>query len=966
MNLQLEDFEAFHEAVHHQKPFSWQSRLVRELAASRRWPRTLDIPTGTGKTTCIDIALFLLAMDAQQAPAERWCPRRIAMVVDRRIVVDQAARRGRRIARALAEPGAPVLARVAEALASLTTEGAPPLGVFTLRGGVPKDDGWARTPDQPLILASTVDQIGSRMLLQGYGVSRGMRPVHAGLLANDTLLLLDEVHLSQPFQETLDRLGRLRERFERTGLPNRFQVSFLSATPGNADSQPFRLTPEELAPDSDLGLRLHAKKPSRIVRVAGRHALAEKITAEGISLLERHDTVLAVVNRVAAALSVAQALRLKVGDSADVVLLTGRMRPLDRDDVVRALRPRVATGRDREPGARKLIVVATQCIEAGADFDFDALVSESASFDALRQRFGRIDRLGRYQRAEGVIVHDRSEKDDPIYGTAIESAVAWLEEQAGEKARTIDFGSLCLPDAPDDASAPRAHAPRLLPAYLDLWSQTSPAPAAVPEPGLFLHGPKSGPEDVQVIWRADLDEQWFDVGGLGAAARNERTQRLGAIVGSVPPSSLEALSLPFMTARRWLAARPDVLGETADLEVKEAAESPPVEGSRFALRWRGDESEIIGAEELRPGDTIVVPCDRGGVDARSRCFDADSTEAVPDHAERAALVGRATPVLRMHGAVLQSFGLGDLSAEDRNALVTGLRNHASTAGGWQRVWLEHLARNPRPIPVIPPEGAGAWVTITGPRVPPRDLTEALGEDDTLEDGVELTTDDEDSPHIGVAIGLGRHSSDVEAFVRGYGLRLGLPEAIASDLALAAWLHDIGKADRRFQVMLRGGSEIAWYRDAEAMLAKSALPRGSKAEQQQARLRSGYPRGARHEVQSLALIAAAGEQVARLANDLDLVLHLVGSHHGHCRPFAPPVEDPQPAEVALPGHRSETFGSIDFAPTSSANQLHRLDSPLADRFWKLVARYGWLELCWLEAILRLADHRASEMESGDAR
>ncbi len=167
MKLSVEDFEAFHVAVHGYSPFGWQSRLVRHVVDQRAWPRVLDLPTGSGKTSCIDIALFALALDGDE-PTSRWCPRRIAMVVDRRIVVDQVAERGRKLLRALTTAGgSQVLAEVEKRLRKLSKDGEEPLGVFTLRGGMPKDDGWARTPDQPLILASTVDQLGSPGLRAG-------------------------------------------------------------------------------------------------------------------------------------------------------------------------------------------------------------------------------------------------------------------------------------------------------------------------------------------------------------------------------------------------------------------------------------------------------------------------------------------------------------------------------------------------------------------------------------------------------------------------------------------------------------------------------------------------------------------------------------------------------------------------------------------------------------------------------
>ncbi len=99
----------------------------------------------------------------------------------------------------------------------------------------------------------------------------------------------------------------------------------------------------------------------------------------------------------------------------------------------------------------KRVIVGTQCIEAGADFDFDALVTEAASLDSLRQRFGRVDRLGNYEKAEGVVVYDNCKKlkeelkrrgekpsladDDPIYGKALGETVKWFRNKRRSERR---------------------------------------------------------------------------------------------------------------------------------------------------------------------------------------------------------------------------------------------------------------------------------------------------------------------------------------------------------------------------------------------------------------------------------------------------------------------------------------------------------------------------------------------------
>jgi CRISPR-associated endonuclease/helicase Cas3 len=483
--------------------------------------------------------------------------------------------------------------------------------------------------------------------------------------------------------------------------------------------------------------------------------------------------------------------------------------------------------------------------------------------------------------------------------------------------------------------------------------QTSPPAETEPDVRLWLHGPESGPADVQVVWRADLTDDDLD----DAARSSDMADKMypTEIVAAVRPSSLEAISLPFVAARRWLARQQ--VHDLADVEGL-AGEKLDDNPGELVLRWKGDDSEVIRASGVRPGDTIVLPATRGGI--RNGCFDPTSTVPVMDLAERAALFGRGQAVLRLHPVVLAKLEIVLPSDEpdDIGAALTELAD-AAPAHTWRKLWLQRVGRAKTRIVVDADE---PWTVLQGKRLEPGQLRQALAGDDaaTIEDGDELTTDEDDSYVAGRAVPLAAHSADVEELAREYATAVGLPLLLVEDLALAGWLHDIGKADRRFQILLRGGSEITYFKD-ETPWAKSAMQPGANALQRLAQRRSGYPQGARHEVQSVAMIEQHLDVLSKKAHDLDLVIHLVASHHGHCRPFAPVVVDAAPVTVSLPAHASKRFGTIDFAPASSRHELQRLDSSLAPRFWRLVAKYGWLELCWLEAILRLADHRASERE-----
>ncbi|MDQ1711968.1 MAG: CRISPR-associated endonuclease/helicase Cas3 [Frankiaceae bacterium] len=966
----LGDFDAFVSEVHDHPPFPWQRRLVRRIAETG-WPPAIDVPTGLGKTSVIDAFVFAAAL------APEATPRRLFFVIDRRIVVDEAFEHATAVAAALAEPRGVVCRSVADRL-HLPDDGqfgnaAQPLGVTRMRGGVTWDWRWLDRPDRRAIVVGTVDQIGSRLLFRGYGVGERLRPIDAALVGCDSVIVVDEAHLSRPFLETAAEAQRLDGG--DVGKPP--VVVTMSATPDAAVNDVVRIDEADAA-DPVAGRRLTAAKRVYGVEVATTVRQAEPTVAAALAEwalrivadADVRQVVGIVANTVSRARAVLEVLR---GRDAEAILLTGRIRPVDRDALLDRWYERIRAGRARGTDG-PLFVVATQTIEVGANVDFDGLVTESASLPALVQRLGRLNRLGSAPvEAPCVVVHDGSVTDeDHVYGSARQATWQWLTGRIapvahaprGQSLADLSHGMAASPGAlatlvrdldPDrreQLAGGSSYVPVLFESTLDTWVRTAPVPVPDTPVAPFLHGIDRVVPEVGLVWRAGLPP-----------LTQETEEFWGDALDAVPPVADETLEVTLAAARRWLAQPKASPYPVSDVGPQGPIEPDVVEPSdrRLVLRYRGvGDVRAVPYAALAPGDTVVLRAEDGGCDAFG--WHPESGRPVIDVADVA--MRRGKPLVRLRPylveVVVPAFDLElrehiELilaAADDLRAADDADDDDARTAAkarlvaavtqlpdGDKESVLSRALRRLAERPVVQRTTAGSRYTdlLLGVARAP------LGEDSTAL-GSSLGTP-------GRRVTLAGHQRAVGDRAGTFARNLGLDDALVRAVVAAAQWHDEGKRDPRFQAMLHNGDSLAAEVAAEP-LAKSGMNGLDRRAFRLAQVRSGYPGRMRHE--ALSARAAALYLAERDDVDADLVRHLVASHHGRSRPLLPPVTDDSPVDVVI-----ET---VDGAVVLRTDECVDWEQPA--RFVALNARYGRWGLALLEAIVRLADIHCSETGEGD--
>lgn len=884
------DFDtAFRELTGH-GPFPWQRALYGSFVRDDI-PPACNLPTGLGKTSVIAVWLIALATHPEKMP------RRLVYVVNRRTVVDQTTEE-------------------VEKYLKREVPGIPAFAVSTLRGQFADNREWSADPSRPAVISGTVDMIGSRLLFSGYGVGMKGRPLHAGFLAQDVLLVHDEAHLEPAFQ---DLIRAIEDEQKRCKEFRKFRVMELTATP-RGDGKVFELTEREKNPDGPIPdepqepihhvwRRTHASKALELYPVADEKKTLVPTIAElalGYKDSEAKPAVLIFVRTVQSVEEVVTALKKGKVDPDGIETLTGTMRGLERERMATesAVFARFRKGLLAEPRKGTVYLVCTSAGEVGVDMSADHLICDLSTYESMAQRFGRVNRYG-----------NGAARIDVVHPAVFDTQGKPLE---AARARTVGLlGKLrCRPDGLRDASpaglselleraihegsggdttdrtkalreyilAAFAPAPAVLPVtdiLFDAWALTTvrgKLPGR-PEVEPYLHGEAEEDQATYFAWREEVS---LLTGCVADSA-------IAELMGDFPLKPHETLRVPTFGKRGSAAVHLEAIAErkpAVPVWVLEPSGEVTVFKTLAELS-----SQVAQKRRSLAGRTVILPPAAGGLTKNGMLDGNERRTDGRDYDVAGIPPKKAEPLLRLK-----------LVGGDGEAAFVPV---AKTAG-----WDDDRSDDSLPARLK------AVVRL--------DLRGESEEDEAADGVVEYLVVRTVKPRTEKAAaewpGLTKHLAGVRGAAEQIVSRLNLDSKLAEAVVLAAAWHDLGKLRAVWQ---HGAGNLSGY----VPVAKTLHGRPPEN-------LNHY----RHELGSMVDLMTVDEYAAKLdALDQDqreVVLHLIATHHGRGRPHFPEDEShdgERPTEAVA--------GVVSDAP---------------GRFARLQRKYGRWGLAYLESLLRAAD------------
>ena len=915
-------FPLLFQSITGKDPFPWQSRLYEDFRQGVI-PPSCDLPTGLGKTSVIPIWLLALAAKKEEAQI----PRRLVYVVNRRTIVDQSSKVAYELCEKLKEALRDDSSPLHETATALKGLGAIPngdgnfLAISTLRGELADNRQWRFDPMRPTLVIGTVDMIGSKLLFSGYGDSRRVRPLNAGFIGCDTLIVHDEAHLTPAFSLLLRKVEEVQNSGELLpGFPP-FRVLELSATSHKAEesfdsalSKEGRIgSPVTLESDDDenetVMERLLAVKKLRLHKTENQKDQLEKIMELALEHALEKSRVVVFVQSPEDAVDVQKRLveelviqaeeswrNQRAGESMEkaeknvllqecqgsVSILTGEIRGHERDLLMK--KPGMAPFLEEIPLERTYYLVSTSAGEVGMDLHADHMVSDLTTLDSLVQRLGRVNRFGKRSDSRVDVVSDSSqmkEKKESLFKT-----LSLLEDhtrESGMDASPIALMKILESPVAHEAFAPipeRVHTTDIL---LDLWSQTSlnDIPAR-PEVAPWLHGIQENLPETWMAWREEVS----------TLSEPELTEEeLSLWFQRFPLSSKETLRRPTWRIK-WTGAKE-----------KKWVESHKDE--RILLLSPNGQCRSLTIEELSQGEsslnfaTIVFPTRLGGLNPEG-FWDLSITTPVEDVADPS-----------VERVVLEKRG-------DRYRFE-------EISPGWSK----------SPKGTEEGEGVDSWSPWTTLKEAMREEESLLKRKCLLKLKVHRAQEWEDEPQERWLLlfkessfpserkgapKIDSHQEAVFRVLQRLTEKTMLPDSIKGALSLAAAYHDLGKYHERWQI------------------AAGHEPQGGYAKPVSGGVDWRVLDGYRHELGSV--VEAMNKPDVQGHPERELILHLIATHHGWARPH---------------------FEERAFPPELSEEARHRLGLEIMERFVRLQERFGYWRLAWLESLLRRADGIASMQE-----